>query len=189
MGVIFFGEFFYPVKIKIFARTGFYTWLPSSTILVLPHDRQSTGIQASFLICSLAWCHYHPISTLLPGFARSCRTPVSRAIITAVNGMHGSRKLNTRFLVSPISSPHLRRSILLRMVNTVRVRANSLLDIQAWRVCLRAQPTTSWWATRAVGEVKFGEIFVPIQSMSIERNFYPVKILCYMVYYVMITTS
>ena len=27
------------------------------------------------------------------------------------------------------------------------------------------------WATHAVGEIKFGEFFVPIQSMSIERNF------------------
>ena len=32
-----------------------------------------------------------------------------------------------------------------------------------------------------MGEIKFGEIFVPIQSMSIERNFYPAKILCYTV--------
>ena len=35
--------------------------------------------------------------------------------------------------------------------------------------------------THAVGEIKLGEIFVPIQSMSIERNFYPAKILCYTV--------
>ena len=34
-----------------------------------------------------------------------------------------------------------------------------------------------------MGEIKFGEIFVPIQSMSIERNFYPAKNLCYTVYY------
>ena len=32
-----------------------------------------------------------------------------------------------------------------------------------------------------MGEIKFGEIFVPIQSMSIERNFYPAKFLCYTV--------
>ena len=32
-----------------------------------------------------------------------------------------------------------------------------------------------------MGEIKFGEIFVPIQSMSFERNFYPAKFLCYTV--------
>ena len=70
------------------------------------------------------------------------------------------------------------RSIVPRIVRTVRdIRA------RAWRVHSRAPPTTSWWATRAVGEIKFGEIFVPIQSMSIERNFYPAKILCYTVYH------
>ena len=35
--------------------------------------------------------------------------------------------------------------------------------------------------TRAVGEVKISELFVPIQSMSPGRNFYPAKILCYTV--------
>ena len=33
-----------------------------------------------------------------------------------------------------------------------------------------------------MGVIKFGEIFVPMQSMSIERNFYPAKILCYTVH-------
>ena len=48
----------------------------------------------------------------------------------------------------------------------------------AWRVHSRTPPTTSWWVTCAVGEIKFGEIFVPIQSMNIEQNFYPAKFLC-----------
>ena len=36
---------------------------------------------------------------------------------------------------------------------------------------LRAPPTTSWKVTRVIGEIKFGEIFVPIYSMSLWRKF------------------
>ena len=58
--------------------------------------------------------------------------------------------------------------------------STSTFDIRAraWRVHSRAPPTTLWWATRAVGEIKFGQIFVPIQGLRIKRNFYPAKILC-----------
>ena len=68
-----------------------------------------------------------------------------------------------------IAFPHLRRSIVLRIVNavwldTVRMSMNTVLDIRAWRVHSRAQPTTSWWATRAVGEIKFDEMFMPMHA-------------------------
>ena len=167
------GEIF---SATILSRWNFYTWLPSSTILVVPHDRQSASIQtSSFSICSLAWCRYYPASTLLLGFSQSCRTPIGGAI----SFRHRWGQRCCEWLVS-IAFPHLRRSIVLKIVNTVCARANTVLvlDIRAWRVHSRAPPTTCWWATRA----KFGEIFVPIQSMSIERNFYPAKILCYTVY-------
>ena len=48
----------------------------------------------------------------------------------------------------------------------------------------RAPPTTSWKITHVIGEIKFGENFVPIriQSMSLWWKFYPAKILVYTVY-------
>ena len=42
---------------KFFTRTGFCTWLPSSTSSLVPRDHQSAvlpGIQNLFSICSLA---------------------------------------------------------------------------------------------------------------------------------------
>ena len=134
---------------------------------------------SSFSIYSLAWCHYCRTSTLHLRFCpilqdpyhQNYRLPPSQRptlLWTACS------KLRPRKLRSE-------RSI----VRTVRAceDSTSTFDIQArvWRVHSRAPPTTSWWATRAVGEIKFGEIFVPIQSLSIEQNFYPAKILCYMV--------
>ena len=95
---------------EIFSRTGFIRGCQA--ILVVPHDRQSAGIQTpSFSIGSLAWCHYYPTSTSTwrcsSGFTRSFRTPwaeLSPSAIaeanTAVNGMQqaktkGSKKWGT----------------------------------------------------------------------------------------------
>ena len=35
----------------------------------------------------------------------------------------------------------------------------------------QAPPTTSWKVTRAIGKIKFGEIFVPVYSMSLWQKF------------------
>ena len=126
---------------------------------------------SSFSICSLAWCRYCRTSTLHLRFARSCGTPwwsynlpPSQRPTLLWTACSKVTKKTTKWEISRMHC----------------MRAKTVLDIQArvWHVHSRAPPTIFWWATCAVGE-----IFVPIQSMSIERNFYPVKILCYTVIY------
>ena len=172
--------------VKIFSANYFTQWKFCHTeiftrgcqaVLVVPHDHQSAvlpGIQNLFfldlqpsLMSLLSYFHVAPrvCSILRDPYRRSYSLPPSQRptlLWTACS------KLRPRKLRSE-------RSIVPRIVRTVRACEYGT------RVHSRAPPTTSWWATRAVGEIKFGEIFVPIQSMSIERNFYPAKILCYTV--------
>ena len=61
-------------------------------------------------------------------------------------------------------------------------RAKTVLGYSGPGVACSFENSTHYFLVSAVGEIKFGEIFVPIQSMNIERNFYPAKILCYTVY-------
>ena len=136
--------------------------------------------KTSFSICSLAWCHYCRTSTLHLRFWPILRDPYHWTYCLPPS--HRPTLLWTT--CSKLRSRKLRsdRSIVPRIVRTVRACEYSTSTwARTWRVHSRAPPTTSWWATCTVGEVKFGEIIVPIESMSIERNFYPTKILCYTV--------
>ena len=102
---------------------------------------------SSFSICSLAWCGYCHTSTLHLGFypilwdpyRRSYRPlPLQRPRWTACSKPR-PRKLRSD------------RSI----IRTVRAyEYDTNIRTRAWRVHLRAPPTTSWWATRAVGETR-----------------------------------
>ena len=136
---------------------------------------------SSFSICSLAWCRYCRTSTLHLGFCPILRDPYCRSY----HLLPSQRPTLLWTACSKLRPRKLRSERLI--VCTVHMckysYCTSTFDIwaRAWCVHSRAPPTTSWWSTRAVGEIKFGEIFVPIQSLSIERNFYPVKILCYTV--------
>ena len=186
MGKIFFVELFSPVKILSlwnFYTHRFYTWLLSSTSSASWSSISCfTWYSKPLLSQSIAywaWCRYCRTSTLNLRFCPILRDPYrwSYRLPPSQRPMllwMACSKLRPRKLRSERSIMH-----------TVRMceYGTSTFDIRAraWRVHSRVPPTTSWWATRAVSEIKFGKIFVPIQSMSIEWNYYPVKILCYTV--------
>ena len=74
-------------------------------------------------------------------------------------GKRGSHECNTRFLLYPFLA----------------------FEIVSTRARFASSTHCFLEGTRAVGEIKISELFVPIQSMSPGRNFYPAKILCYTV--------
>ena len=180
-----FGELFYPVKILScwnFTRTGFYTWLPNSTSSASWSSISCfTWYSKPLLSWSAAKLDVATVVAprVLPDHAGPLSSELSPSAIAeanaAVNGVQQAKTKETKKWEIDCAE----------VVHTVCVceYGTSTFDIraQAWRVHSRASSTTSWWATRTVGEIKFGEFFVPVQSMSIERNFYSAKILCYMV--------
>ena len=137
-------------------------------VLVVSHDHQSAvlpGIQNLFfldlqpsLMSLLSYFHVAPwVRPILQDpYHQSYHLPPSQRpmLLWTVCSKQRWRKLRSK------------RSIMPRIVCTVCAckYGTSTFDIRAraWLVHLRAPPTTSWWATRAVGEIKFGEIFVPI---------------------------
>ena len=148
-------------------------------VLVVSHDHQSAvlpGIQtSSFLICSLAWCRY--CCTMLHfGFCPILPDPYRRSYLLLPSQRPtlpwtACSKLRPRKLRSEWCTSSTR---IVRTVGTCKYGINTF-DIWAWHVHSRTPPTTSCWATRPVGETKFGKIFLPIQSMHIKWNFYPAK--------------
>ena len=130
---------------------------------------------SSFSIYSLAWCRHCCTFTLHLGFCPIWWDPYRQSY----GLLPSQRPTLLRAACSKLRPRKLRsdRSIVTRIVHTVNAckYSTSTFNILAWawRVHSRAPLTTSLWATRAVGEIKFDEIFVPIQSMGIERRFYP----------------
>ena len=75
--------------------------------------------------------------------------------------------------------PHLQRAIVPRIMWLYAVKFDTSTVFGRGMFIQELHPLLP---TRTAAEIKFGEIFVPVQSMGVERNFYPVKILCYTVY-------
>ena len=89
--VKFFGELFYPVKILShwnFYTHRFYMWLPSSTILVVPHDHQSAvlpGIQNFFFLDLCTVSYFHVAPQVLPDPAGPLSSELSLSAIAEAN--------------------------------------------------------------------------------------------------------
>ena len=134
-------------------------------------------------------------SAVLPGIQILFFLDLQPSLMSLLSYFHVAARVSVPDLAGPLSSELSPRSggrpTLLWMAYSKQIRprkrrenedyarANTILRYSG--VACSFESSTHWWATRAVLEIKFGEIFVPIQSMSTERNFYPAKILCYTV--------